>query len=110
MTKLNSSFKKNFSKQHSIYSSFSFIICVEKFEIFTFVKILLSNWIAQTEALMKGKTEVEAREELEKKGMKGETLEHILPHKVRSYLSHKHLLILLVGKFFSQILQVAFWF
>lgn len=31
---------------------------------------------------MKGKTESEARKELEKSGMQGGKLEHILPHKV----------------------------
>ncbi|XP_065064968.1 glucose-6-phosphate isomerase-like [Rhopilema esculentum] len=45
-------------------------------------EILLSNWLAQTEALMKGKTKEEARAELEKSGLKGDKLEHILPHKV----------------------------
>eukprot|EP01118_Nematostelium_gracile_P019021 TRINITY_DN865_c0_g1_i2.p1 TRINITY_DN865_c0_g1~~TRINITY_DN865_c0_g1_i2.p1 ORF type:complete len:473 (-),score=152.73 TRINITY_DN865_c0_g1_i2:52-1470(-) len=44
--------------------------------------ILLSNFFAQTEALMKGKTEMEAREELEKSGLKGEKLEALVPHKV----------------------------
>lgn len=43
--------------------------------------ILLSNFFAQTEALMKGKTEEEARSELEKEGLKGEKLEKLLPHK-----------------------------
>lgn len=45
-------------------------------------KILLSNFFAQTEALMKGKTREEARLELEKSGMKGGALEQLLPHKV----------------------------
>jgi len=44
--------------------------------------ILLSNFFAQTEALMKGKTEQEARAELEKAGLSGEKLEALLPHKV----------------------------
>ena len=44
--------------------------------------ILLANFFAQTEALMKGKTEPEARVELEKEGLKGEALEKLLPHKV----------------------------
>jgi glucose-6-phosphate isomerase len=44
--------------------------------------ILLANFIAQTEALMKGKTEAEARAELEAQGMSGEALEALLPHKV----------------------------
>jgi glucose-6-phosphate isomerase len=44
--------------------------------------ILLSNFFAQTEALMKGKTEAEARAELEAQGLKGEALEDLAPHKV----------------------------
>jgi glucose-6-phosphate isomerase len=44
--------------------------------------ILLSNFFAQTEALMKGKTADEARAELEKQGKSGEALEKLLPHKV----------------------------
>jgi glucose-6-phosphate isomerase len=44
--------------------------------------ILLSNFFAQTEALMRGKNADEVRQELEKDGVKGETLEKLLPHKV----------------------------
>ncbi len=44
--------------------------------------ILLSNFFAQTEALMKGKTEDEARAELESSGTQGETLAKLLPHKI----------------------------
>jgi len=44
--------------------------------------ILLSNFFAQTEALMRGRTEAEARKELEASGMKGAALEKLLPHKV----------------------------
>jgi glucose-6-phosphate isomerase len=44
--------------------------------------ILLSNFFAQTEALMRGKTSEEARRELEAGGIKGAELEHLLPHKV----------------------------
>lgn len=44
-------------------------------------KILLANFLAQTEALMMGKTEQQARAELEKAGMSGEKLEQLLPHK-----------------------------
>eukprot|EP00029_Vermamoeba_vermiformis_P003928 TRINITY_DN14465_c1_g1_i1.p1 TRINITY_DN14465_c1_g1~~TRINITY_DN14465_c1_g1_i1.p1 ORF type:complete len:566 (-),score=185.66 TRINITY_DN14465_c1_g1_i1:89-1762(-) len=44
--------------------------------------LLLSNFFAQTEALMRGKTESEARAELEKSGVKGEALEKLVPHKV----------------------------
>ncbi|MCA3006148.1 MAG: glucose-6-phosphate isomerase [Phycisphaerales bacterium] len=44
--------------------------------------ILLSNFFAQTEALMKGKTAEEARAELTKEGLSGTALEALLPHKV----------------------------
>lgn len=44
--------------------------------------ILLSNYFAQTEALMKGKTADEVRKELVKEGLTGETLEKLIPHKV----------------------------
>ena len=45
-------------------------------------KILLANFLAQTQSLMLGKTKDEARAELEKQGLKGEALEKLLPHKV----------------------------
>uniref|UniRef100_A0A8B9L8H1 Glucose-6-phosphate isomerase n=1 Tax=Astyanax mexicanus TaxID=7994 RepID=A0A8B9L8H1_ASTMX len=45
-------------------------------------KILMANFLAQTEALMKGKTSDEARKELEAAGKSGEALEKLLPHKV----------------------------
>ena len=44
--------------------------------------ILLANCFAQTEALMIGKTEDEARAELQAQGMQQEALEALLPHKV----------------------------
>jgi glucose-6-phosphate isomerase len=44
--------------------------------------ILLSNFFAQTEALMKGKTADEVRQELEKDGLEVEALEKLIPHKV----------------------------
>jgi glucose-6-phosphate isomerase len=44
--------------------------------------LLLANFLAQTEALMTGKTEAEARAELEAAGVKGEALAALLPHKV----------------------------
>src|SRR2546423_2308463 len=43
--------------------------------------ILLSNFFAQTEALMKGKNEEEVRAELTAAGMSGEPLERLVPHK-----------------------------
>jgi glucose-6-phosphate isomerase len=44
--------------------------------------ILLSNFLAQPEALMKGKTEEEARAELQAAGLKVDALEELLPHKM----------------------------
>ncbi len=43
--------------------------------------ILLSNFFAQTEALMKGKNDDEVRAELVKAGMSGDALEKLIPHK-----------------------------
>ncbi|UWZ80198.1 glucose-6-phosphate isomerase [Geoalkalibacter halelectricus] len=44
--------------------------------------ILLSNFLAQTEALMRGKTEAEARAELEAEGKSAAAVAALLPHKV----------------------------
>lgn len=44
--------------------------------------LLLSNFFAQTEALMKGKTAEEVRAELAKEGKSPEQVEKLLPHKV----------------------------
>jgi glucose-6-phosphate isomerase len=44
--------------------------------------MLMSNFLAQTEALMRGKTEAEARAELASQGLSGDALERLLPHKV----------------------------
>ncbi len=44
--------------------------------------ILLSNFFAQTQALMRGKTAEEARAELAAQGLSGTALEALLPHKV----------------------------
>jgi glucose-6-phosphate isomerase len=44
--------------------------------------ILLSNFFAQTEALMKGKVEQEVRDELTAMGMRGQALENLVPHKL----------------------------
>ncbi|MBW6414328.1 glucose-6-phosphate isomerase [Methylacidiphilum fumariolicum] len=43
--------------------------------------ILLSNFFAQTEALMKGKTEQEAKEEMQKAKLNPEAIEKLLPHR-----------------------------
>ena len=45
-------------------------------------KILLANFLAQTQSLMLGKTQHQARVELEKQGLAGDALEKLLPHKV----------------------------
>lgn len=45
-------------------------------------RILLANCLAQTEALMRGKTEAEVRAELKAQGLKGEALEALVPHKI----------------------------
>ncbi len=45
-------------------------------------EILFSNFLAQTQALMQGKTAEEARAELEAAGVKGDELELLLLHKV----------------------------
>jgi glucose-6-phosphate isomerase len=45
-------------------------------------KILMANFLAQTQSLMLGKTKQEARAELEQQGMSGEALQKLLPHKV----------------------------
>lgn len=44
--------------------------------------ILLANGLAQAEALMKGKSAEEVREELIKDGYEGKSLDALLPHKV----------------------------
>lgn len=44
--------------------------------------ILLSNYFAQTEALMRGKTEAEVRAELQAAGLDAKAIEVLLPHKV----------------------------
>lgn len=43
---------------------------------------LMANFFAQTEALMKGKTHTEAREELQRKGLPAAQIEALTPHKV----------------------------
>jgi glucose-6-phosphate isomerase len=45
-------------------------------------KLLLANFFAQPEALMRGRTEAEARAELVKAGVTGVALEALVPHKV----------------------------
>ncbi len=44
--------------------------------------VLLANYFAQTRALMRGKTEAEARAELEAEGSSEDLIRDVLPHKV----------------------------
>ena len=44
--------------------------------------ILLANCFAQTEALMRGKTETEVHEELSAQGLSGAALEQLAPHRI----------------------------
>ena len=44
--------------------------------------ILAANFLAQTEALMKGQTEIEARQQLNTAGITGEAQDQLAPHKV----------------------------
>jgi glucose-6-phosphate isomerase len=43
---------------------------------------LMANLFAQTEALMRGKTEAEAREELKSQGLDAEAIDELAPHRV----------------------------
>ena len=45
-------------------------------------RLLVANCIAQTEALMRGKTEEEAREELKAQGLAEAAIDELAPHKV----------------------------
>ncbi len=45
-------------------------------------RMLLANCLAQTEAMMRGKTEAEARAELERDGRSPAEVDRLLPHKV----------------------------
>ena len=46
--------------------------------------LLMANFFAQTESLMKGRTESEVRDELVSQGMSSDALEKLLPHKIFS--------------------------
>ena len=62
--------------------------CVILYQIGSHVgfQILLANFLAQTEALMVGKTCQQVRKELEASGMEEEMIKKVLPNKV-SYAS-----------------------
>jgi len=45
-------------------------------------RLLLANGIAQSQALMRGKTTAQVRAELESRGLSGEALEAAIPHRV----------------------------
>jgi glucose-6-phosphate isomerase len=46
--------------------------------------LLMANFFAQTESLMKGRTESEVRDELVSQGISSDALEKLLPHKIFS--------------------------
>jgi glucose-6-phosphate isomerase len=46
-------------------------------------ELLIANCLAQTEAMMKGRTEAEVRAELEAAGLRGAEVQRVLPHKVQ---------------------------
>ncbi|MFP4213330.1 MAG: glucose-6-phosphate isomerase [Desulfohalobiaceae bacterium] len=45
-------------------------------------RLLMANFLAQTEALMQGKTEAEAREEMQAQGLSQAQIQALLPHRV----------------------------
>ena len=45
-------------------------------------RLLVANCIAQTEALMRGRTEAEARDELRAQGLDSDAIDRLAPHKV----------------------------
>ena len=55
---------------------------MSSYPVLVYLQILLANFLAQTEALMRGKTRGEARTELIKSGITGDRLNSIVPHKV----------------------------
>ena len=59
-------------------------------------EILLANYFAQTEALMKGKTEAEARAELEAQKVPKERIDQLAPHK--AFLGNRPTTSMLVQK------------
>jgi len=75
--------------------------------------ILLANFLAQTEALMKGKSKDEAQAELQKSGLSAQQIDSLLPHKIfegnrptNSIVVQKltpFILGALIGKYFSPI-------
>lgn len=66
----------------SVSESVCVFVCPRITILILIFQLLLANFLAQTEALMKGKTTEEARAELEKANMPADKLERILPHKV----------------------------
>ena len=55
-----------------------------------FAQILLANFLAQTEALAKGKNAEEVEKELVKAGKKPEEIKALLPHKVSISILIEH--------------------
>ena len=63
--------------------SSDFLVGIESHDPFNeHHRLLVANCIAQTEALMRGKTEAEAREELQAQGLSPADIDRLAPHKV----------------------------
>lgn len=59
--------------------------------------------MAQTEALMKGKSSKEAEEELKKAGHSGEEIQALLPHKVYYTCTYSNKFIILYRKMIKPV-------
>lgn len=72
----------------------------------------MANFLAQTEALMRGKTSDEAKKELQASGMSGDALEKLLPHKVSGPLFdtslERRLFMVLAWWLVDTLLQTCF--
>src|SRR5688572_5738764 len=63
--------------------STDFLVGIESHDALTdHHRLLLANCLAQTEALMRGKTEAEARDELRAEGLPPAAIDRLAPHKV----------------------------
>lgn len=72
--------QKIFWKIHSTTCNYGIKIILISCNVF--LQILLANFLAQTEALAKGKSEAEAKAELAKSSLSDADIAKILPHKV----------------------------
>uniref|UniRef100_A0A671LIK7 Glucose-6-phosphate isomerase n=1 Tax=Sinocyclocheilus anshuiensis TaxID=1608454 RepID=A0A671LIK7_9TELE len=68
-------------------------------------KILMANFLAQTEALMRGKTPEEAKKELQGSGLSGDALEKLLPHKVSGSLLENQVTMFCICSYISAMYE-----